>query len=88
MRDNMPHLHTHWDTDIYCIDLCTSNKGGSNINDKGWVGHDERKQAAAKHVLVEHDKQVMHTKYMHELCSLLMRIPTYYNVISCYNHVL
>jgi hypothetical protein len=25
---------------------------------------------------------------MHELCSLLMHITTYYNVISCYNHVL
>jgi hypothetical protein len=31
---------------------------------------------------------LMHAKYMHELCSLLMHIPTYYNVISCYNHVL
>jgi hypothetical protein len=30
----------------------------------------------------------MHAKYMHELCSLLMHIPTYYNVISCYNNVL
>jgi hypothetical protein len=29
---------------------------------------------------------LMHVKYMHELCSLLMHIPTYYNVISCYNH--
>jgi hypothetical protein len=29
----------------------------------------------------------MHAKYMYELCSLLMHIPTYYNVISCYNHV-
>jgi hypothetical protein len=29
----------------------------------------------------------MHAKYMHELCSLLMHIPIYYNVISCYNHV-
>jgi hypothetical protein len=28
----------------------------------------------------------MHAKYAHELCSLLMHIPTYYNVISCYNH--
>jgi hypothetical protein len=25
---------------------------------------------------------------MHELSSLFMRIPTYYNVISCYNHYL
>jgi hypothetical protein len=31
---------------------------------------------------------VMHAKYMHELCSLLMHIPIYYNVISFYNHVL
>jgi hypothetical protein len=31
---------------------------------------------------------MMHAKYMHELCSLLMHIPTYYNVINCYNHVL
>jgi hypothetical protein len=23
---------------------------------------------------------------MHELCSLLMHITTYYNVINCYNH--
>jgi hypothetical protein len=30
----------------------------------------------------------MHAKYMHELCSLLIYIPTYYNVISFYNHVL
>jgi hypothetical protein len=30
----------------------------------------------------------MHAKYMHDLCSLLMHITTYYNVISCYNHVL
>jgi hypothetical protein len=30
----------------------------------------------------------MHAKYMHELCSLLIHIPTYYNVISCYNHQL
>jgi hypothetical protein len=28
------------------------------------------------------------SKYMYELCSLLMHIPTYYNIISCYNHVL
>jgi hypothetical protein len=35
-----------------------------------------------------HLRQVMHAKYMHELCSLLMHIPTNYNVISCYNHVL
>jgi hypothetical protein len=28
----------------------------------------------------------MHAKYMHKLCSLLMHIPTYYNVISRYNH--
>jgi hypothetical protein len=31
---------------------------------------------------------VMHAKYMHKLCSLLMHSATYYNVISCYNHVL
>jgi hypothetical protein len=30
----------------------------------------------------------MHAKYIHDLCSLLMHIPTYYNVISCYNYVL
>jgi hypothetical protein len=30
----------------------------------------------------------MHAKYMHDIFSLLMHIPTYYNVISCYNHVL
>jgi hypothetical protein len=29
---------------------------------------------------------LMHAKYMHELCSLLMHIPIYYNNISCYNH--
>jgi hypothetical protein len=34
------------------------------------------------------DGALMHPKYMHELCNLLMHIPTYYNVISCYNHVL
>jgi hypothetical protein len=33
-------------------------------------------------------RRVMHAKYMHDLCSLLMHIPTYYNIISCYNHVL
>jgi hypothetical protein len=31
---------------------------------------------------------LMHAKYMHDLYSLLMHIPTYYNAISCYNHVL
>jgi hypothetical protein len=31
---------------------------------------------------------LMHAKYMHKLCSLLMHIPIYYNAISCYNHVL
>jgi hypothetical protein len=31
---------------------------------------------------------MMHAVYMHELCSLLMHIPTYYNVVSSYNHVL
>jgi hypothetical protein len=29
---------------------------------------------------------LMHPKYIHDLCSLLMHIPTYYNKISCYNH--
>jgi hypothetical protein len=29
---------------------------------------------------------LVHAKYMHEFCSLLMHILTYYNVISCYNH--
>jgi hypothetical protein len=31
---------------------------------------------------------LMHAKYMHELYSLLMHIPIYYDVISCYNHEL
>jgi hypothetical protein len=31
---------------------------------------------------------LMHAKFLHELCNLLMHIPTYYNVISCYNRVL
>jgi hypothetical protein len=31
---------------------------------------------------------LMHAKYMHDLCSLLIHIPTYYNVIRCYDHVL
>jgi hypothetical protein len=31
---------------------------------------------------------MMHAKYMHELCNLLMQIPTCYNVISCYDNVL
>jgi hypothetical protein len=35
-----------------------------------------------------HAEYVMHAKYMHDLCTLLMHIPTYYNVISCYNYVL
>jgi hypothetical protein len=30
--------------------------------------------------------RLMHAKYTHERCSLLMHIPTYYNIISCYNH--
>jgi hypothetical protein len=30
----------------------------------------------------------MHAVYMHELCSLLMHILIYYNVVSSYNHVL
>jgi nicotinamide riboside transporter PnuC len=29
---------------------------------------------------------LMHAKYMRELYSLLMHIPTYYNVIRFYNH--
>jgi hypothetical protein len=29
---------------------------------------------------------LMHAKYMHELCSLLMHIPIYYDVIICYNY--
>jgi hypothetical protein len=28
-----------------------------------------------------------HAKFMHELCSLLLHIPTYLNVMRCYNHV-
>jgi hypothetical protein len=31
-------------------------------------------------------EMLMYEKYIHELCSLLMHVPTYYNVISCYNH--
>jgi hypothetical protein len=31
-------------------------------------------------------KYLMHAKYMHELCSLLMHIPRYHNFISYYNH--
>jgi hypothetical protein len=30
---------------------------------------------------------LMHAKFMHELCSLLMYIPTYFDVMRCYNHV-
>jgi hypothetical protein len=29
---------------------------------------------------------LMHAKYLHEISNLLMHIPTYYNIISCYNH--
>jgi hypothetical protein len=28
----------------------------------------------------------MHVKFMHELCSLLLNIPTYLDVMRCYNH--
>jgi hypothetical protein len=31
---------------------------------------------------------LMHGKFMHELCSLLMHIPTYLDIMRCYNHVL
>jgi hypothetical protein len=31
---------------------------------------------------------VMHAKFMHELYSLLLHIPTYLVVMRCYNHVL
>jgi hypothetical protein len=31
---------------------------------------------------------LMHAKFMHELCSLLFHIPTYLDVMRCYNHVL
>jgi hypothetical protein len=31
---------------------------------------------------------LMHLKCMHDLCSFMMHISTYYNVISYYNHVL
>jgi hypothetical protein len=36
----------------------------------------------------ETSMMLMHAIYMHELCSLLLHIPTYYNVISFYKHVL
>jgi hypothetical protein len=38
--------------------------------------------------LVDAGSTLMHPKYMHDLCCSLMHIPTYYNVIRCYNHVL
>jgi hypothetical protein len=31
---------------------------------------------------------MMHAKFMHELCSLLMQFPIYLDVMRCYNHVL
>jgi hypothetical protein len=31
---------------------------------------------------------LMHEKFMHELCSLSLHIPTYLHVMRCYNHVL
>jgi hypothetical protein len=34
------------------------------------------------------EQSLMHAKYMHDLCSLLMYIPTYCNIIRCYNHIL
>jgi hypothetical protein len=34
------------------------------------------------------DGPMMHAKFMHELCSLLMHIPTYLDVMRYYNHVL
>jgi hypothetical protein len=30
---------------------------------------------------------VMHAKFMHDLCSLFMHIPTYLDVMGCYNHI-
>jgi hypothetical protein len=32
------------------------------------------------------DRRVMHAKFMHELCSLLLHIPAYLHVMRCYNH--
>jgi hypothetical protein len=45
---------------------------------------------SGSHVALEttNHRLLMHTKYMHELCSLLIHIPTYQDVISCYNHIL
>jgi hypothetical protein len=33
-----------------------------------------------------HNSTLMHAKFMHVLCSLLMHIPTYLDVMRCYNH--
>jgi hypothetical protein len=37
-------------------------------------------------LLDNHSFRVMHAKFMHELCSLLMHIPTYLDVMRYYNH--
>jgi hypothetical protein len=51
------------------------------------VAADEAKGRQPDTLLIP-SNYVMHAKYMHDLCSLLMHIPIYYNVISFYNHVL
>jgi hypothetical protein len=38
--------------------------------------------------IVAQREDVMHAKFRHELCSLLMHIPIYLDVMSCYNDVL
>jgi hypothetical protein len=49
-----------------------------------WVGYFGRKGEIEK----REREDLMHTKYMHDLCSLLMNTPTYYDAIIYYNHVL
>jgi hypothetical protein len=50
-------------------------------------GKKEEKHELKTYIKVENVKEkkangpMMHAKYMHKLCSLLMHIPTYYNII-------
>jgi hypothetical protein len=39
-------------------------------------------------LFIETNLLLVHAKFMHELCSLLLHIPTYVYVMRCYNHVL
>jgi hypothetical protein len=73
---------------IYFIKLCCHNSSDLCTAQNKETSEIDLVNESSKEIKQGNKRYRMNAKFMHELCSSLMHIPIYLDVMRCYNHVL